>query len=160
VILFAAIACRYFLFISILQINKEYLREEALIVESKCQLVIAKQDLYKSNNKLIWKDDNQEVEINNEMFEVISLKEGKNVFVIELVKDIKETSWLNTFLNFNLKKNLLLSLLNLLNQFQFFMESKIQKVNYFVTNAFKYLTFKTQFKLNFLVFEIIKPPCK
>lgn len=160
VVLFATIACRYLLFISLLQINKEYLREEALLVENKSQLVLAKQDLYKSTNKLVWKDDNKEVEINNELYEVISLKEERNSFVLELVKDKKETLWLNLFLNFNLKNNVLVSLLKLLNQFQFFMEIKFHKVQNVTSKAFNYLTFIAQFKLNFLVFEMIKPPCK
>ena len=157
--IFVMLACRYLVFVSVIAFNKSTLRQEAIKSQSKVNLFVSHTDFKRSSTHQIWKDNYHEVEINKVMYEIASIKAYKGGYMLQLAKDVKETSWLNIFSKLNLKKNILKDLLNLFNQLHFYDQDLKKDLHFFLNEISNGILTKTQLYLHSFISELIKPPC-
>jgi hypothetical protein len=93
VILLIVISSSYLVFQLKQQSNKWQFKTKAFTESHIKQIVVLKTDLYKNGNGFEWKDDNEELVIQNTFYEVANVFEHGSYAIISLIEDSSETSF-------------------------------------------------------------------
>lgn len=145
-----------------LELKKEDFRSQILKTALKNsnveQLSILKCDLFKNKNGLEWLENNKEILIEGNYYEVLKLEEKENIIIISLINDKKENKLFSVFFEKNFYHNHLLELilklhsgLNQANTFAYNCEDLVcdVKINFYFFNSFKLKKYNS---------KVIKPP--
>lgn len=161
IVIFMMISLRYLLFVSAIQLNKCNFKQQSIQLSKIKSIEIKTNNLYKNTTELTWKDHNKEVKIGQTMYEVIYIHQGAKGYMVYLMEDIHESSWLNYFTKLNDQKNKALKdLFKIFSSIGFYESSVFYSFQFFNNQSNQLLDFDQLFNSNNYALTLCKPPCR
>lgn len=93
------ITARFAVFSAAIKIQKRQFRQTVLAYQKDelKQMRFDADDLYKNSKGIEWKENNKEVVLNGNYYEVVSIEKKENVFLVNMIEDTKENELFKNF---------------------------------------------------------------